>query len=112
MKSIAVIAIHFSKEPSDLTGPWHRCELVDSGDHETWQPPVDRLIDRHDGESAIVSTREFAIAIHANHPEVIWFIIVWNQAKRDVLEFGVTPRAIFQRNRRRLPVVILKRDRL
>ena len=95
-----VIPVGTSEQSARRPSPRKRGELVDCGNEERRKPPVDRLIDRHDGQGAV--PREVAFGVQADDAQSLRRIVIRQQRERVGPELGAAPRAILERDRRRL----------
>ena len=104
VETFLVVTFHTPKKCSYFSCPRQGCKLINRGDHEAREPPINRLIDREDGQRD--ATRELTLAVYAGYSQIGWGIRIGQQLERHLLELRSAPGALFQWNRGRLPVVI------
>ena len=95
-----VMPVRAAEQRSRLPDPRERRELVDRGDQERRQPPVERLIDGDDRQRPIA--REVALEVRADDAQLVRLIVVGQQRERLRLEARPAPRAVLERDRRGL----------
>ena len=67
-EAVGVIAVGAAEQRTGRPEPGQRRELVDSGDQERRQPPVQRLVDGDDRQRALAV--EIAVQIGADDPQL------------------------------------------
>src|SRR6266567_2669291 len=103
-----VVSLYSTKKSTYLTGPRQCSKLVHCSDDEARQPAIDRLVHSHDGK--VDAAAELTLPLCTRDAQVLGFVRVRKQAKRDRFELRPTPGALLQRNRGRLAVVIDKTE--
>src|ERR1035438_4294016 len=106
IESVLVAALHPSKESANMARPGKSRELVHGRNQEARQSAVDRFV--HGKDRQRYATAKLAISIDAGDAQIVRIVVRRNQPKRQLAKFGSTPRALFQRNRGWLSVIILK----
>ena len=105
IKTLFIVPFHSAEEAADFARPGHRGELIDRSNEETRQATIDWLIDSEDRKG--LAAAEIAMAINAVDAQIRGMIAVGLQFKRVDVEFRAAPRAVFQRDRRGLSLIVL-----
>ena len=84
--------IDVTEERAGFAHPRQRRELVDGGNQERRQPPVDRLVDRKHWERAVAT--EVAGGVDATDLQIGRRHDIWNARERLRREFRSAPRTI------------------
>ena len=92
--------VDVTEEGAGLADPGQARELVDGGDQESRQPPIDRLVDGQDRQRTIA--REIAGGIGAADLQIGRRHVVRNAGKGCRLELGAAPRTSLERSGRAL----------